>query len=66
MLFKGCEGKDVEKLQEILKQLGYDVIVSEYFGGKTELAVKKFQEENELKPDGRVGAKTLQIMQDKL
>nr|WP_315200644.1 peptidoglycan-binding domain-containing protein [uncultured Flavobacterium sp.] len=64
-LYKGCQGSDVEELQRLLLQLGYDIIVSEYFGEKTEIAVMKFQKSNELKPDGRVGEKTLLMIKIK-
>ena len=65
-LYKGCQGIDVERLQKILQVLGYDIIVSEYFGDKTEKAIIKFQKDNELRPDGRVGAKTLSAIIQKL
>lgn len=66
VLYKGCEGNDVEDLQYILSKLGYDVLVTQYFGDKTEDAVIKFQRENELKPDGKVGTKTYLAMKNKL
>ncbi|KFF27392.1 hypothetical protein IW16_09215 [Chryseobacterium vrystaatense] len=66
ILFKGLEGSDVEELQKKLKKLGYDIIVSGYFGDKTEKAVINFQQNNELKPDGRVGSKTIEIINIKL
>ena len=59
VLYKGCQGNDVEELQKLLAKLGYDIIISEYFGDKTEKAVIQFQIDNELKPDGRVTAITL-------
>lgn len=64
-LYKGCQGADVEELQTLLSSLGYDIIISEYFGEKTEKAVIQFQRANELKPDGRVGAKTLATIRKK-
>lgn len=64
-LYKGCQGSDVEELQKLLAGLGYDIIISEYFGDKTEKAVIQFQKDNELKPDGRVGAKTLLMIKQK-
>ncbi|PXY47319.1 peptidoglycan-binding protein [Flavobacterium hydrophilum] len=59
VLYKGCQGADVEQLQKLLAKLGYDIIISEYFGDRTEKAVIKFQNDNELKPDGRVSGITL-------
>lgn len=58
-LYKGCQGSDVEQLQKLLAALGYDIIISEYFGDKTEKAVIQFQKDNELKPDGRVSRITI-------
>lgn len=54
VLYKGCKGNDVQSLQNRLKALGYDVLVTNYFGDKTEDAVIKFQKANELEPSGRV------------
>jgi murein L,D-transpeptidase YcbB/YkuD len=62
LLYKGCEGTDVEELQKLLLKLGYDDIASGYFGDKTEEAVKKFQKRHELNRDGRVGDKTLSTL----
>jgi hypothetical protein len=62
---KGFEGTDVEETQRLLLNLGYDVVVTGYFGDKTEQALKKFQNENELKPDGKLGNQTLIILQRK-
>lgn len=64
-LYKGCQGTDVEELQKLLAELGYDIIISEYFGDRTEKAVIQFQKDNELKPDGRVGEKTLILIKRK-
>ena len=66
VLYKGLEGNDVEELQKKLKRLGYDMPTSAYFGEKTEQAVIRFQKNNELKPDGRVGSKTMEIIDSKL
>jgi His-Xaa-Ser repeat protein HxsA len=65
-LYKSCEGRDVEKIQNLLIILGYDNLNTGYFGEKTELAVIKFQIENELKPDGRVTYKVYLAMRNKL
>jgi len=51
--------KDVERLQEILKFLGFDPgPVDGIFGDKTERAVREFQTKKKLKVDGIVGPKT--------
>ena len=49
----GSKGDEVEDLQAYLK-----IKVDGDFGPKTEEAVKKFQRENGLTPDGVVGSKT--------
>jgi len=64
-LYKGCKGTDVKELQIILIKLGYEVSPSGYFDNHTESAVKKFQEINQLKVDGKVGSTTLIIFQSK-
>ncbi len=65
-LFRGCTGADVEALQRMLIKLGYDVISTGNFEHTTEIAVKKFQAENQLKVDGKVGSSTLIILQSKI
>ena len=58
-LSKGLNGVDVGIVQYKLKMLGYDVGNADMvFGGKTELAVRKFQANNGLGVDGVVGEKT--------
>jgi N-acetylmuramoyl-L-alanine amidase CwlA len=51
-------GKDVEKLQQILKDKGYHIVVDGDFGSKTADAVKEFQRANKLTQDGIVGEDT--------
>lgn len=53
----GSKGKGVEDLQRYLK-----IKVDGDFGPKTETAVKKFQKDNKLTPDGIVGDKTWNAM----
>jgi hypothetical protein len=65
ILYKGCKGTDVNELQVILIKLGYKVSPSGYFDNNTELAVKNFQNINQLKVDGKVGSTTLIILQSK-
>ena len=52
-LKKGSTGEYVEQLQAIL-----GITVDGDFGPKTETAVKDYQTQNGLKPDGIVGSKT--------
>lgn len=61
-LRKGDSGTDVKKLQEALLREGYDL--GSYgadgkFGSETLSAVRAFQHDNGLTPDGIVGPKTL-------
>lgn len=59
LIGKGNASPEVGKLQQQLKELGYDVgKVDSKFGEKTEAALKKFQEANGIKPDGVLGVKT--------
>ncbi len=51
-------GQEVHFLAEILKKLGYKVLVSNYFGADIDAAVKDFQLQNSLVVDGVVGLKT--------
>lgn len=63
----GDTGKDVEKVQEALKQLGYDLGkfgekgdgIDGIIGNYTETAIKAFQEANGLKVTGIVDEETL-------
>ena len=53
-------GEDVKRLQEALKQQGYDPgQIDGIFGKKTERAVKRFQRANGLKVDGIAGKQTV-------
>ena len=67
ILKEGSRGEDVKELQRALKQLGYNVGVADgIFGNGTQLQVEKFQEANELYPDGIVGQGTLAVMNEQL
>lgn len=58
-LKNGSSGEDVKSVQEILSSLGYKPGPADgIFGEKTELAVIRFQEENNLYSDGIVGPGT--------
>jgi len=58
-LKQNSQGEDVKSVQEILTQLGFNPgPVDGVFGDKTELAVIRFQEENNLYADGIVGPTT--------
>ncbi len=58
----GGEGADVSHIQERLRDLGYGVSASGYFGTDTEAAVKYFQRMNGLDDDGSVGAYTKEVL----
>lgn len=60
-LMKGDTGSCVGWVQQRLRELGYDIGptgVDCEFGDYTEMAVKKFQQDRGLVPDGIVGPKT--------
>ena len=54
----GDQGSDVAEIQGQLASLGYDVTADGDFGPATAEAVKSFQKENGLTPDGLVGGAT--------
>lgn len=59
MLKKGCTGTDVADLQGLLNDVGYKCgTVDGIFGSKTLAAVKAFQQDHALNPDGIVGMLT--------
>ena len=58
-LKKGSKGEGVTRLQELLRDIGYDPGgVDGVFGPGTEGAVKGFQGDHELEADGVVGPAT--------
>jgi peptidoglycan hydrolase-like protein with peptidoglycan-binding domain len=58
-LRKGSNGEGVTRLQELLRDIGYDPGgVDGEFGPGTESAVKRFQSEHGLDADGVVGPNT--------
>ncbi len=48
----------VYRLEDLLTNIGYEVVVSNYFGKDTHEAIKDFQLKNSLVVDGIVGSKT--------
>ncbi len=57
----GSSGKEVTNIQKRLKSWGYEVgAVDGLYGTKTQAAVKKFQKNNGLTPDGIAGNATLE------
>ncbi|NLK20489.1 MAG: LysM peptidoglycan-binding domain-containing protein [Epulopiscium sp.] len=64
VLRKGMSGSDVYELQSILKVIGYNPgDIDGVFGQKTENAVRDFQRNNGLMPDGVVGSQTYQKLE---
>ena len=60
MLHVNSHGDEVQEMQARLIELGYLTGKADgYFGPKTETAVKRFQENNGLNPDGYAGPLTL-------
>lgn len=66
-LKKGDKGEDVKKIQEALKALEYDIGktgVDGILGGKTESAIKAFQEAKGLEVTGIIDEKTLAALDE--
>lgn len=66
ILKNGSEGEDVKELQTNLIRLGYDCGkwgVDGEFGDATEMAVRRFQSQHDLIPDGEFGPKSLDAME---
>ena len=55
---KGSKGEDVNRLQKMLNELGYNLEVDGDFGTNTEKAVKDFQKKKGLNANGVVGPDT--------
>lgn len=63
ILRPGMSGLDVQYTQDRLKELGYYTGKSDgQYGSGTEAAVRAFQQNNGLEEDGKVGAKTAQVL----
>lgn len=58
VLKRGCKGESVRALQALLSGLGYSLVTDGRFGGKTDNAVRCYQEDADLDPDGSVGRRT--------
>lgn len=61
----GDQGEDIQRIQVRLYELGYlatEDLVTGNFGDKTEEAVKKLQQLNDLDQDGKVGQRTLNLL----
>lgn len=62
---KGDQGDDILRIQNRLYELGYlatEDMVTGNFGDKTEEAVKKLQQLNDLDQDGKVGRRTQNLL----
>ncbi|ACL69856.1 peptidoglycan DD-metalloendopeptidase family protein [Halothermothrix orenii] len=60
----GDRGREVKKVQQILRDLGYDIEVDSVFGYRTKQVVQAFQLNNGLDVDGIVGDKTLNLLHE--
>ncbi len=61
----GDQGEDIRRIQNRLYELGYlatEDLITGNFGDKTEEAVKKLQQMNDLEQDGKVGQKTMNLL----
>ena len=54
-LFRGCRGRDVRQLQELLRRLGHDAAMDGVFGGETELLLRRAQAGLDVRADGVYG-----------
>lgn len=59
---RGSNSDDVERLQMILNEMGYSLVVDGIFGSNTEAAVKGFQKNSRLEVDGIVGPLTWYVL----
>ena len=63
-LRKGMSGPNVEELQKIFKEMGFDITVDGVYGYETEKVVQDFQVSLGLKPDGVVGSNTFEKLKE--
>jgi chloramphenicol 3-O phosphotransferase len=67
VLFKGAHGEDVRRLQEDLRRLGYDPGPCDGdFGEQTHVALRAFQTDKGLKPDGATWTRTVKALVEAL
>lgn len=59
---KMMNGNDIKKVQKLLNKNGANLSIDGWFGKLTLNAVKKFQEKNNLNPDGIVGPITMKAL----
>jgi LysM repeat protein len=59
------KGEEVEKIQQMLSDLGYDITVDGIYGHKTKNIVQSFQSSNNLEVDCIVGGQTLQLLDER-
>jgi peptidoglycan hydrolase-like protein with peptidoglycan-binding domain len=65
-LQKGSQGLEVVSLQIRLNKLGYNLVEDGDFGPGTEKAVKQFQTNVNLYPDGVVGSFTMAALESEI
>jgi hypothetical protein len=58
LLARGDRGDAVVELQKMLRHVGFDVVIDGKFELRTEDAVKEFQRDHNLEPNGQVGPAT--------
>ena len=63
-LAAGDRGSRISDLQHKLSELGYKIVIDGWFGKETEIAVKRFQEENHLEATGIVSEALIGYMTD--
>jgi g-D-glutamyl-meso-diaminopimelate peptidase len=60
----GSSGTEVMKIQAVLRKIGYNPgAIDGVFGSQTEAAVRNFQRNNGLTPDGIIGPSTYRILE---
>ena len=67
LLKYGCKGEDVEMLQRLLMELGYELPMygaDGDFGTETRIAVEDFHEEHGLRSDGQYGERSHAVMME--
>lgn len=62
VLRRGMKGPQVETLQYLLRDAGYDLKIDGDYGRVTEEAVRDFQRQNKLRVDGRAGPETVEAL----